>query len=86
MDFRKAKKDTENATVKFEDIGGSQDSWDDLLNSDDDVGSVEMFSKFHGHFVEIELLGQADLLRQAKDELRVTRRWKTSDMKKVRGR
>lgn len=47
MDFRKTKKDTKEADGKFEDFGGSQNSWDEILNLEDDMESVEMFSKFH---------------------------------------
>ena len=84
VDFRKAKKDAEEATEKFEDVGDSQDSWDDILNSGDDMESVEMFNKFHGHFAGITLLDRDSLLRQVKTELREAKGWKESDMQKVR--
>ena len=37
MDFRKTKKDTKEADGKFEDFGGSQNSWDEILNLEDDM-------------------------------------------------
>ena len=81
-DFRNAQKAAKAAKQEFEETRESQDSWGDLLASDDD--DVEMFSKFHAHFAEIEFMDQADLVQQAKSELCDVKRWKAPDKEKVR--
>ena len=84
QEFREAKEKADKAADKFEEVGGSQDSWGDILNSDVEEDEVQMFSKFHGHFAEVELMDQDDLLLQAKTELRAAKKWRTPEMEKVR--
>jgi hypothetical protein len=83
-DFRKAKEDATAAVKKFEEVTESQDSWNDILDSDDGAEGVEMFSKFHAHFANIEFMEESDLLQQAKNELREAKQWKLPEKEKVR--